>query len=180
MVVPCPHCQQETELNLLAPADEPTVPRRALVWTGIAIIILGLGLVGALAALNRAQRWAERQKQQATANAAAVEPAAAPQPQTVETNTPTTQGELSASSVTLEKTAGSSLVYAVGTVRNTSSRQRFGIKVELDLSDAGGQKIGTATDYRPVLEPGAQWQFKALVVQPKAVSAVISAIREDQ
>lgn len=178
MFVSCPHCQQETELNLLPPPEESAVPRRALVWTAIAVIVLGLGFTGALVALKRAQRWAERQKQQATATAP-VEPPPAPQPNGLETNR-ADEAELSASSVSLEKTPGSSLVYAVGTLKNRSSRQRFGIKVELELADAAGQKIGTASDYRPVLEPGAEWQFKALIVQPKAVSAKISSIDEDK
>ena len=185
MVVTCPHCQQETELSLLPPPEEPTVPRRALIWTAVAVIILGLGFAGALIALKRAERWARRQKQQQLPSATPAEPAPATgapstqQPNTVETNANSTT-ELPASNVTLEKTPGSSLVYAVGTIKNTSSHQRFGIKIELDLADATGRKIGTASDYRSILEPGAQWQFKALVVQPKAVSAKIASIREDQ
>jgi hypothetical protein len=147
------------------------------VWTGVAIVILGLGLVSAVVALKRAQRWAEQQKHQAATRPVVEVPpnldAAA------ETNSPVAQ-ELSQSSVTLEKQPGTSLVYATGTIRNTSSRQRFGVKVELELADVTGQKLGTASDYRPILEPGAQWQFKALVVQTQAASAKISAIREDQ
>jgi hypothetical protein len=80
----------------------------------------------------------------------------------------------------LEKTAGTSLVCAVGTVNNPTKRQRFGVKVELALLDAVGQKLGTATDYRQVLEPGGQWRFKALVVDSKAVSAKVESIKEDQ
>ena len=172
-VVPCPHCQQDTELLLLVATEEPTVPRRALIWTGIAVVILGLGLAGALAALKRAQRWAEQQKPQIATTPAA----AAPTP--VGTNT-LAQDELSASNITLEKTPGSSLVYATGTLKNPSNRQRFGVKVELELSDASGRKIGTATDYRQVLEPGAEWQFKALVVDSKAKTVKVASIKEDQ
>lgn len=180
MTVACPHCQQETELLLLAPPAEATVPRRALVWTAIAVVTLGLGLGGALVALKRAQRWAEQQKR------AAATPAAAPvaEAQTnapavgEETNSPASDG-LTASTVSLEKTPGSSLVYAVGTLKNTTSRRRFGVKVELELSDAAGQKLGTASDYRQVLDPGAQWQFKALVMESKTAAASIAAIKED-
>jgi hypothetical protein len=181
MTVTCPHCQQETELQLLPVPEPPAVTRRALVWTALAVVILGLGLAAALVALNRAQRWAERQKHQAAAlpSSLSVESPTASPPGALETNS-ASSNELSASSVTLEKTAGSSLVYAVGTLRNSSSRQRFGIKVELELADATGQKVGTASDYRSLLEPGAQWQFKALVVQPKAASAKVSSIYEDQ
>lgn len=176
MVVPCPHCQMETELLLLPPPEQPTITRRALVWTAAAILILGLGFAGALIALKRAQRWAEGQRRQLTS--AAASPATSNSEPSVATGPK--QSELSASSVILEKTPGSSLVYAVGTIRNTSARRRFGIKVELELVDEAGQKIGTASDYRQVLEPGAQWDFKALVVQPKTASAKILSIREDQ
>src|SRR5437764_5048245 len=57
MVIDCPHCGKETELALLPPPEEPTVPRRALVWTAIAVVVLGLGLGGAMLALKRAQNW---------------------------------------------------------------------------------------------------------------------------
>lgn len=72
------------------------------------------------------------------------------------------------------------MVYAAGTVKNSSNRKRFGVKVELALLDRAGQKLGTATDYRQVLEPGGQWRFKALVVDSKAVSAKLESIKEDQ
>jgi hypothetical protein len=179
MVVSCPHCGQETELMLLAPAEQPTVTRRALVWTGIAVIVLGLGLCAALIALKRAQTWAERNKQQTVAAPAPVAEPSASQLSESPTNSVGPDG-LAASTVTIEKTPGSSLVYAVGTLKNVADRQRFGVKVEIVLSNAAGQQVGTASDYRQVLAPGAQWDFKALVVDSKAVSAKVSSIREDQ
>jgi hypothetical protein len=178
MVVPCPHCQQETELLLLPPPQEPGLPGRVLVWTGIAVLVLALGLAAALLALKRAQRWAETRQHQAVA-VANTPTAAEPEPEMAATNS-SAQIDLSASPVTLEKTPGSSLVYAVGTIQNPSSRQRFGVKVELDLLDASGEKIGTATDYRQLLDPGSQWKFKAMVLTPKAASVRLSSIREDQ
>ena len=64
------------------------------------------------------------------------------------------------SAISLEKGQGSDGLYAVGTVVNTSNRPRSGVTVELDLLDAGGQKVGIARAYRPVLAPGAKWEFK--------------------
>lgn len=177
VVVPCPHCGQETELFLAQPPQEPAVPRRAIIWTGIAVIILGLGLAGALAALKRAQKWAEKLKPPAATVAVADSPTNA---QLIpETNSTNPQG-LSVSPVTLQKEPGTSLIYAIGTVTNSSIRQRFGLKVELELSDSADHKIGTASDYRQVLEPRSEWQFKALVVDSKASSAKLTSIREDQ
>lgn len=179
MRVPCPHCGQETDLLLPPPPQEPALPRRTIIWTAIAILVLVLGLGGALLALQRAQRWAASQRHQnlpsavtAPTNAPATEPAAVP-------SVPGVEG-LQASAVSLDHVPGSSLVYAVGSITNQSTSRRFGLKVQVGLSDQAGHTVGNASDYRPVLEPGEAWQFKALVVDPKAVSARIVSIHEDQ
>jgi len=181
MMVPCPHCGKETELELLPPPEEPTVPHRALVWTGIAILILVFGLGAALIALKRAQNWAQSQRLPAST------PLPVEAPRMEQKEVPTPSGTSSAaeqgfdvSVVTVEKTPGTSLIYAVGTIKNTTDHQRFGVKVELELLDAAGRKLGGASDYRQLLEPGAQWRFKALVVDAKTVSAKISSIHEDK
>jgi hypothetical protein len=87
---------------------------------------------------------------------------------------------LLAGSVTLQKTEGSALIYAVGTVRNNSDRQRFGVRIELDLLDNQDRKIGTAGDYIAVLEPHKDWQFRALLTQHKAVKANVAKIEEQK
>jgi hypothetical protein len=175
--VPCPHCGQETELLLAQPLEQPSVPRRAVIWTLIAVVVLGLGLAGALVALRKAEKWAENQKRQST-SVAIVEPHTnSPPPDRIDSPP---QPDLQASSVSLDHAPGTSLIYAIGSIKNNSTRQRFGVKVELELSDDSGRKLGTATDYRQVLEPGAEWPFKALVVDPKTKSAKVVAVREDQ
>ena len=80
----------------------------------------------------------------------------------------------------LQTNPGSSVVYAVGTLTNASDQQRFGVKVYLELSDASGSKIGQATDYQQMIEPNGTWNFKALVVEKKAVSARLASVLEDQ
>jgi len=149
-----------------------------MLWTAAALMILGLGLVGSIAALKRAQRLVARQKTQAQATA--VSDKSTNNSNSAEPVSSIDKNDLVASDISLEKTAGTSLVYAVGTVKNPGKRQRFGVKVEIALLDAAGQKVGTATDYRPVLEPGGQWRFKALVVDSKAASAKLETITEDQ
>jgi hypothetical protein len=84
------------------------------------------------------------------------------------------------SAISLEKGSGTPENYAVGTVVNTSTRQRSGVTVELDLLDAGGQKVGIARSYRPTLEAGAKWQFKVPVGEAKAVSARLASVKEGQ
>jgi hypothetical protein len=60
---PCPHCGQGTELRLPKLPEEPTIPRRAIIWGLVAAFILLLGLVGSMIALKEAGKWA-RQKQE--------------------------------------------------------------------------------------------------------------------
>lgn len=179
---PCPHCGQQTELMLEQPPEEPSLPRRVIVWTVAAIIVLGLGLLGAMLALKRAERWAAKQKQERVGQPA-VNAGTGGAPVEASGQPPATSGndEFGVSKISLEKAPGTSLVYAVGTVKNHANKQRFGVKLELDLLDAGGQKVGAAKDYQAVLEPGAEWRFKALVVEPKGVaSAKVASLKEEQ
>ena len=80
----------------------------------------------------------------------------------------------------LERTAGSSIVYVTGFIRNTSDRQRFGVKIEFGLLDTNEEPVGTATDYQQVIEPHADWSFKAMVIPSKAVTAQFNAIEEEK
>ena len=69
----------------------------------------------------------------------------------------------------------------MGTVMNKSNRRRSQVTVELDLLDAGAQKVEVARAFRPALEPGAKWQIKVAVASDsKAVSAKLASIREGQ
>lgn len=67
-VINCPSCGQPTELLLETPPDEPTVPRRVLVWTTIAVVILALGLGGAVYALKRTQSYLKERAHPASTN----------------------------------------------------------------------------------------------------------------
>ena len=63
----CPCCHQETELTLHVPELEPTISRRLMVWTIITVVVLVLGLIGAIIALNRAQSLAIEKRRSAPA-----------------------------------------------------------------------------------------------------------------
>jgi hypothetical protein len=178
MSIDCPHCGKPTDLLLVAPPDEPLLPRRTIIWTIVAVVILGLGVAAVLIALNLTQKKMARKKEAAAAKAAAAAvntPPPAPIPED-----PATKLGFRVSTIKLEKTQGSSLTYAVGTLTNTTNRQRFGVKIELDLLDDADQKIGSATDYQSIMEPNSKWQFKALCVDSKAKSAKLAAVKEDQ
>ena len=84
--------------------------------------------------------------------------------------------------VTIEKAKSGNLMHAVGTIKNTSDQQRFGVRVELELTDARGNPAGKASDYTQVIEPRQEWRFRALVLDPKgsrAVAGKVSSIKED-
>lgn len=170
----CPHCNQPTELLLAAPPEEGAPVRtKAIVFTVIAILILAGGLVGAVIALKRAERL-KAGRLEASA------PVATPQP--AKPLDLFAAQEFQVSPVTLDQGAGrgSSLRYATGTVINPTKRQRFGVKVELELFDEAGNKLGGASDYQKVLEPNAEWKFRALIVDKRTSTVKVTAIKESQ
>lgn len=75
---------------------------------------------------------------------------------------------------------GSRLVYVTGLLKNDSDHQRFGVRVELELLDAATNKVGTATDYRQMLDPRASWQFRAIVTDRRATAAKLVGVKEDE
>jgi len=169
----CPHCGQPTALTLPAPPPQRSVPAKTIVFAVLALAILAAGVIGTQVALRRARRLAGQQQTAGGANGTT-------------TSTPgssaryVSQAGFRVSPVKIEKTDGSSLTHAIGTVRNESDKRRFGVKVEIELLDASGSRIGTAKDYQQTIEPRAEWQFRALVVGGKAVSARLVSISEDQ
>lgn len=165
----CPHCGQPTELLLATPPEtESPVKTKAIVFIVIAVVIGVAGVIGAQLAIKRAKRMVGPATEPATANA---QVPAKPEG-------PFAAQKFEVSDVTLEGTPGSKLVYARGTIKNTASSQRFGVKVELDLLDASGQRVGRVTDYVGVIDPNKVWKFRAMVVEAKATSAKIAAIKE--
>ncbi len=88
--------------------------------------------------------------------------------------------DLKVSNIILQRTRGSSLIYAVGTLKNNSDLQRFGVRLELELLDSSGNKIGTAKDYAAVIEPRRDWRFRALVLAQKTASVRVAKIKEDE
>ena len=164
----CPHCEQPTELMLVQPPEEGSPLRtKAIVFTAIVAVIVIGGIVGASVALKRAKRMRAEQPQTITKTE---EPTASLDP--------FARNGFRVSPVTLSKGQGSSIVYATGSISNTTIRQRFGVKVELELLDATGMKVGMASDYKSVMEAGAEWSYRALVVEKKTVSAKVAAVNE--
>jgi hypothetical protein len=94
--------------------------------------------------------------------------------------TPKSLADFKSGGIALEKAPGSSLVYAIGWVTNSSAHQRYGVTVEVALSDAGGKPAGVAKDYRPTLEPGEIWRFRAMIFDSRAKTGAVSQITEEQ
>lgn len=181
----CPHCNQWTEL--LVP-EAPRAKRKVdlgslaiLVWVAL---ILGLAAAGAFW-LHHSRQFAKTLPGPPPAVKVTPKPVAIVLP----TNTPSpvpsppkpkSHADLKVGDIQLQKTTGNSLVYAVGTIKNDSDFQRFSVRIELDLINLKGGKIGTATDYLPILEPHKDWQFRAIVTEPKAVAATVASLKEEE
>jgi hypothetical protein len=166
-VTPCPRCGKQTELKLAVSLEEPAVPRKVIIWTVVAVVVLALGVIVPVAGLKHFEKLAARQKGRAAAAPGAMDAA--------------TAAGFDISVFSLEPGPGSNGVYAVGTVVNTSNNARLRVTLELDLLDAGGRKVGIVRGYRPALDPGAKWQVKVpFEGATKAVSARVASIKEGQ
>lgn len=171
----CPHCGQPTELLLPQPELAPTIPRRAIVWTLIAVLVLVGGLVASLIALKRAQRLVTRQK---LAEVVPVQPSPPAGAVGAAASRGIEMDGFEVFAVQLERPAPGSRAYAVGTVANRLDRPRQSVRLELDLFNAAGQKVGVAMDSTPGIEPGGRWQFRAPVIVPEAVAARLASVQE--
>lgn len=178
--VACPHCGLETELTIETDSTDSDDSARGKKWIVAGIVILVIGVVGSIGALVIATNLSKKTKllssqntpvaRNAAAKSATPKPAA--EPSEVINN-------FAAFPATIEKKRNSSLIYAVGTLRNETDKQRFGVSVEVDLLDRDGTKIGTAKDYKDLIEPHAEWKFRAPVLVANGVtSARVSAVHE--
>jgi len=181
-VFDCPHCAQRTELTLPPPPELDTeqASPRSRAWIVAGVVILLIGVVGSAVAMAWLKRVAARNQSRQAALARANAKGPSSQAPAAKDNSTINTNSLTVSRIALDKPKGSTLVYATGIVRNESDRQRFGVKVELDLFDKADVKIGTASDYQQLIEPKAEWRFRALVIEPKAASAKLAAIKEDE
>ncbi|MCX6923577.1 MAG: FxLYD domain-containing protein [Verrucomicrobia bacterium] len=161
----CPHCRKQTELMLAAPPTESALPRKLIIFTVVAVVILIVGLIVLVAGLKHFENLAARQRARSVATAGGTDSAV-----------PT---GLEVSVFSLEKGSSGNELYVVGTVANTSQGRHLRIRVVFDLFDAEGHKVGVATGYRPVLEPGAKWEIKVSVASDtKAAFTKLASIKE--
>jgi hypothetical protein len=180
--IPCPHCGWATLLVLSRAAPVEIGGGRAARKRVFSVFAIGAMFVLAAAGgayfflRNSPATTAEPVTPATSGHAAAPVAALVAPPKPLPPPDP--WHGLKAAQVTLEKTGDGRLVYAVGTLRNETPRQRFGVKVDLDVLDAHHDKIGSATDYTDVIEPGKEWKFKALVTDRTATAARLANVTE--
>jgi hypothetical protein len=181
--IPCPHCARPTELALEIPAHLIQRPGRGRKWFIAGAVILVVGVVAIIAILATAQRLMKKTREKNEEFRRSAQPV-------IRTNTAARSNarpapvqilnNFSFSPVTIEKAAGSSITYATGALKNETDRQRFGVSVELEILDRAGTKLGTSKDTAQLIEPRAEWKFRALIVPKNAASARVVGVKEQE
>jgi hypothetical protein len=166
----CPHCGQQTELIVAVPDRDAEAPRRRWVpWVLAGFVIMGIA--GASAPLLLKRALARRQIDTGqTENSQ--------RPAGVTSSDLLLISDFAAGPILISKGTQSSIVHAVGSLSNTLGRQRYGVRVEIELADALGRPNGKATDYVAVMEPNTVWQFRAMVLSANAATGRVARIRE--
>ena len=161
--VVCPHC-----------SGEISVPktRSPAVWIGAALALV----------LIAGGSWAYvRHARKSTPEARITAPNTETNVSSPAEAKPKSHDDLKVGAIEIDQPKGSSLRYAVGTLKNDSDHPRYGISIELTLFDQRGQQLPTkASEYLQMLEPRKEWRFRALVLDSKAVSVKVSSIREEE
>ena len=181
--IPCPHCGADTELVLEVPPVLTTCSSRGLKWFVIGALILLVGAVAAVSILIAAQRAMNERRIARTGtrvesvNNVVRVPAKSEQARPVKV---TLTNGFSTAAVSIDKPAGGALIYATGSLKNETDRQRFGVTVEIDLMGPTGVKLGATKDYTTVIEPRAEWKFRALVAPKNVASARVAEVKEQR
>ena len=182
-IIACPHCGADTELVLEVPPVLTTRSSRGLKWFVIGALILLVGAVAVVAILIAAQQTMEKRRAarsgtriESVNNVARV---LANSEQARPVKVTLTNG-FSTAVVTIDKPAGGALIYATGSLKNETDRQRFGVTVEIDLMGPTGVKLGATKDYTTVIEPRAEWKFRALVAPKNVASARVAEVKEQR
>ena len=175
----CPHCDKPTLLFLTQTAPK----RNNLVFALAACALLAAAGGGAyiyFAGKKSPEVVTPSASIVEPSNTSSIGPAPAPLPPPKPKPPPDPWHGLKPSGVTLEKTGDGRLVYAIGTLTNATTRQRFGVKVTFDVLNEPGEKIGSATDYTDVIEPVKVWKFRARVTDKNASAAKLTNVKEQE
>ncbi len=94
--------------------------------------------------------------------------------------TPKSMKDFRISAFSLEFQRGSTTVVAVADIQNASLNLYGHVRVEAELLDARGVKIGSVNAEVNELRPNATWRFIAQVKDPRAKSARFVSLKEIQ
>jgi hypothetical protein len=179
--ISCPHCNEPTLLTRIAPVEigGGRVARKRIYLTLAFFACLVAASVGAYFYVNTRNSEPTTAPppgpvRPSSANASGSAPLPPPKPP------PDLWHGLKASKVSLDNSGNASLIYAIGTLTNETTRQRFGVKIQLDVLDAHKNKIGSATDYTDLIEPGKEWKFRAMVTDKNAKAAKLASVKEQE
>ena len=175
MTVQCPHCSQQTVVRQPASraVEVPQKTSGAWVWIGLALVLIVVGTAAFFFFKPKPTLTVTSSNPPIQTTNVPAAAKSEPKPKSLQ--------DLKVSNVRLEMPKGSGLRYALGTVKNDSEHQRFGVQIELDVFDKNGQPLsGKATDYVQMLEPGKEWKFRALVLDSKAASVKVASIKEQE
>jgi hypothetical protein len=199
MTINCPHCGKNTVLGVSSGTSPTAGESKKVLGVAVALMVVITGAVVAFI-------WPQKQKVSAAApppiavaapvvpvtktNKPVSRPVSQPAPvantanepasSTVDEPVSSTINDFDVSKISLQKTLGSGLVYAVGTLKNDVGRQRYGVKIVLNQLDEKGQNLGVVSDYVSVVDPQDTWRFKAVLTSPHVAKVTVAVIREQQ
>lgn len=178
VTIDCPHCGKKTVLGV-GTADAPTGRKsKKALW-------VSLGLMAVISGVVAAFLWpSTTYTRNGTVVPAVPTPAVVPVKPAESADKPPAPSEtvkdFEIGKITLQKAQDSGLVYAVGTAKNTVDRQRFGVKIELNLLNDQDQNIGVDSDYASVVDPHKAWQFKVLLTHSGVAKVTVADIKEQK
>lgn len=169
----CPYCGKTTELSLETPPSEPTVPKRVIIWTSLAVLILVIGLVASGIAFRRAKHMVASKSRKGAVPSTAMGVVA-------DTVYVYATNGFQVSRITVGRRLGEALPKALGNVSNALAQSRSGVTLQLELLDRSGRVIGTTMDSVASIGPNQVWTFRAPVLNTNAeVARVVTVTSRD-
>ncbi|HEY6169073.1 MAG TPA: FxLYD domain-containing protein [Verrucomicrobiae bacterium] len=190
--IECPGCGLEVSVKAdTCPSCGAEIQERSqFPWKFVVAAVVVVALAGGAFFLHRAGKLklpgsdrpkvAKKIEKPAIAAAPPAAKAPSPAPPVAATKAVKRSGEFKVVSHEIERVPGRSLAYVVGTVTNDADKQQFSVRVKFDLFDRNGGSVGEATDYITVIEPGAGWAFRALILDTNAASAKLTALETEK
>jgi len=172
----CPNCKEKSLLPLAEtpnqrPASKPgQTPSNSKPVNRVGIGIAGVLIIGTMVLLPQLLH-----RHETPAN---VETPPAVLPQPPRTKMPKSLNDLKIGSFTLQR-RDNDLWFVVGDIANVSDTLHRGIKVELELRDAQGLKVGSLDAFINELVPHGMWHVLARTSDPRAASVRVAGIKEE-